>query len=153
MHLFETPHRGEPSPHAPQCKALETSTWLLCVLFWFAALFTELNCTEGYWGIALKWFIIWLTFTRCMPFLCLWERGAEKELKACKFHVLISKLALNQRSKVNLMQQLWQDKHLFLWLLEAQVILLLSMCKRLKGPVHTWRKYRENTSLALSGKH
>lgn len=74
------------------------------------------ECTQR---VALNWFTVWLTFATCMAFctrecMCNSERRAESSQRACKFLVLISQLALNQRSKVGLAQHLWQDKHLFL---------------------------------------
>lgn len=64
------------------------------------------ECTQR---VALNWFTVWLTFATCMAFCT-----RESSQRACKFLVLISQLALNQRSKVGLAQHLWQDKHLFL---------------------------------------
>lgn len=116
QHWVEHPH-----PHLYLHSSFLFPVYVL--LFSFTALFSKLGCTntsEGYWEIALKWFIIWLTFTTCMHFcasMCKSERSQERGevgSEACKFLVLISQLALNQGSKVGLEQQLWQDKHLFL---------------------------------------
>lgn len=110
-------------PQTQLCVSISPFQFFFVFLFSFTALFSKLGCrntSEGYWEIAIKWFIIWLTFTTCMHFCaceCMCkreERRAGKGAEACKFLVLISQLALNQGSKVGLAQQLWQDKHLFL---------------------------------------
>lgn len=137
--LASTPPQDPPDlillwimPQSPSPSFGVFSSFHFKLLFLFPLSFTALILqhipVKGTGEIALKWFIIWLTFATCVRFCaceCMRKRGegsTERRggtgdgwgAEACKFLVLISQLALNQGSKVGLAQHLWQDKHLFL---------------------------------------
>lgn len=109
------------------CVRVCVSSHLIMSDLWFPVYFLSSfiafylqHSNEGYWEIAPKWFIIWLTFTTCIHFCaceCVYKTGGSEwrgRQRRANFLVLISQLALNQGSKVGLAQHLWQDKHLFL---------------------------------------